>query len=94
MSNWETREALEEAGIALHRIENLLQIYEEHIEEELQYLHKYEKNGVPGHFVARYDLLRSLLESIQAHTRDASNSVQQHLDTIREATSAEKDSAA
>lgn len=91
MSNAEFCTALENVGVALHRINNLLQICEEGIDGELQGLADCTNDAIAQHFIARYDLFRSLLEIIQLHSHDTANSVQCQINAISAAVRAEKE---
>ena len=82
MSNMEFCTVLENVGVALHRINNLLQLCEEGIEDELKGLEDCTSDAVARHFIARYDAFRSLLEIIQLHSRDTAKSVQSQVNAI------------
>ena len=82
MSLWNIGAALDDVNVGLHQIRNLLQIYDEHIEDELEFIRKHGGNGVSTYFVDRYDLLRSLLEIIQLHAHNTAESLQKQIDAI------------
>lgn len=60
---------VDDAIVHLERVRNMLQIFEETIEEELVHLEK-DGDASAQYFVARYDLLRSQLDMIQFGVQD------------------------
>ena len=85
MSLWDIATNLEDVNVGLHQIKNLLQIYDESIEYELQFVEKHPGEGSVSYFVDRYDLLRSLLEVIQSHARDTAEILQKQINSIHAA---------
>lgn len=81
LSLWDTGNDLEEVNAILQQVENLLQIYDEHIEDELAFVGK-SGAGIADYLVARYDLLRSLLWAIQTRTHDAVEALKQPIAAI------------
>lgn len=93
MNLWDIGNALDDIIVSLHRIENLLQIYDEHIENEAEFVLKCERDGGAGYFAGRFGLLRSLLEIIQFHTQNTAESLQKQIDAIYAASREERQSA-
>lgn len=86
MNLWEIATNLENASMSLHQIRNLLQIYDEHIEDELKLVAKYnDSSSLASYFVDRFDLLRSLLETMQLRAKDTAEILQKQIDSIYDA---------
>lgn len=73
---------LEDVSVGLHQIRNLLQIYDERIEDELEFIGKHPCSGSVSYFIDRYDTLRSLLEVMQSHAKDTADILQKQIDSI------------
>lgn len=73
---------LDDVGVYLHRIINLLHIYEERIECEVEFLKENDTSGTARYFIDRYDLLRSLMDTIQNSAYDTAESLQKQIDAI------------
>lgn len=82
MSLWDIANSLEDVGVGLHQLLNLLQIYDECIEDELEFVAKHTSDGTVRYLIDRYDLLRSLLEVMQSHARDTAEILQKQIDSI------------
>lgn len=74
---------LECVDVELLRVDDLLQIFEEHIEEEVSFLKN--QNAHPSYFVGRYDLLRSLLDAAQISLHETTKTLRDQIDTIYDA---------
>ena len=94
MSLWDIATNLEDVSVGLHQLRNLLQIYDERIEDELEFVGKHPGSGSASYFVDRYDLLRSLLEVMQSHARDTAVILQKQIDSIYAAAKEEKGASA
>lgn len=94
MSLWDIANSLEDVGVGLHQLRNLLQIYDERIEDELEFVAKHTGDGTVRYFIDRYDLLRSLLEVVQSHARDTAEILQKQIDSICAAAKEEKGASA
>lgn len=92
MSLWNIGAALDNVNLGLHQTKNLLQIYDERIEEELEFLQKNGGDGVAAYFVGRYDMLRSLMEIIQTHVHDTAALLQVQIDAVYAAGKEERQS--
>ena len=77
--------ALDDIHVQFYQVQNLLQIYDEHIEDDLKFIQNHATDGGARYFVDRYDLLRSLLEIIQLHTIRASKELRSQIDALYEA---------
>lgn len=62
-------QSIDDAVVFLEHVRNMLQLFEEHMEDELVFLKK-DGDAVARHFVSRYDLLRSQLDIIQFGVQD------------------------
>ena len=82
MSLWDIATNLEDVRVGLHQLRNLLQIYDESIEDELEFVGKHPGSGSVSYFIDRYDLLRSLLEVMQDHARDTADILQKQIDSV------------
>ena len=82
MSLWNIVTNLEDVSVGLHQLRNLLQIYDERIEAELEFVGKHPGSGSVSYFVDRYDMLRSLLEVMQSHAKDTADTLQKQIDSI------------
>lgn len=82
MSLWDIANSLEDVGVGLHQLRNLLQIYDERIEDELEFIAKHTGDGTVRYFIDRYDMLRSLLEVMQSHAKDTADILQKQIDFI------------
>ena len=94
MSLLDIANSLEDVGVGLHQLRNLLQIYDERIEDELEFVGKHPGSGSVSYFVDRYDTLRSLLEVMQSHARDTAVILQKQIDSICAAAKEEKGASA
>lgn len=63
--------SVEDAVVLLGCMRNMLQLFEEHMDDELASLEK-DGNAIARHFVSRYDLLRSQMDMIQIAVTDIS----------------------
>ena len=85
MNLWNLGVDLENVKNRLNQIKNLLQVYEECLEEELSTTEKHKDEFFASYFSERYDLLRSLLGVTQLHLINTSSSLQSQIDSIFEA---------
>ena len=74
---------LENTHVALYQINNMLRIFDEHIEDEIDFL-KRNSDGYTQHFVSRYDMLRSLMEVMQINLNGAIEEMRQQIDLAYE----------
>lgn len=82
MSLWDIATNLEDVSVGLHQLRNLLQIYDERIEDELEFVGKHLGSGSVSYFIDRYDTLRSLLVIMQSHAKDTADTLQKQIDSI------------
>ena len=82
MNLWNIASELDDVSAGLHQIDNLLHVYEEHIENEIEFLKEHDTTGTARYFVDRYDMLRSLMEVIQLHVYGAADLLQKQIDAI------------
>lgn len=82
MSLWDIANSLEDVSVGLHQLRNLLQIYDERIEDEMEFVGKHPGDGSVSYFIDRYDMLRSLLEVMQSRARDTADTLQKQIDSI------------
>ena len=94
MSLWDIANSLEDVSVGLHQLRNLLQIYDEHIEDELEFVAKHTGTGSVSYFIDKYDMLRSLLEVMQSHAKDTADTLQKQIDSICAAAKFQKQSEA
>lgn len=83
-SLWDIGAELECISVQLHQVQNMLTIYDERIEEEINFMKSHQETGI-DFFLNRYDLLRSLLEVTQYFVVDISKSLKQQIDAAFEA---------
>lgn len=83
---------LEDVSVGLHQLRKLLQIYDERIEDELEFVGKHPGIGSVSYFVDRYDTLRSLLEVMHSHAKDTADTLQKQIDSICAAAKLQKQS--
>lgn len=53
MSLWDIANSLEDVGVGLHQLLNLLQIYDECIEDELEFVAKHTSDGTVRYLIDR-----------------------------------------
>lgn len=75
---------LEHIHVAFHQVENMLSVYDEHLEGELDFMKKCD-NGYVQHFIKRYDMLHSVVEIMQLRINDAIDAMQVQIDAVYEA---------
>ena len=61
---WDISNAADDVGIELERIQYMLQILNENLEDEISFLKKAD-SGHAQHFVSRYDIHRAQLEMVE-----------------------------
>ena len=61
---WNIANDTDDVGIELERIQYMLQILNENLEDEISFLKK-DDSGYAQHFVSRYDMHRAQLEMIE-----------------------------
>lgn len=75
---------LEHIHVEFHRVENMLSVYDERIESDIEFLGGI-KDGYVQHFISRYDALRSVMEVMQTNLCAAVNEMRSQIDAIYEA---------
>lgn len=78
---WDIASNLENIQAVLDRNFNLLFIYVEELDAELGFLRGI-NNGRVAHFLDRYEVLRSLVDTVYSLTYDASAQMRTHIDEI------------
>ncbi len=81
---WSIGWELEGASVQLHRVQNLLYIFDERMESDLGFV-KECHNGPAKAFLDRYDMLHSVMELMQLHMNEAINALQVQIDAVYEA---------
>ena len=80
---WDIASDLEGTHVHLHQIRNMLIIYDEHLESDLDFLKN--NNKTAAHFVDRYDLLRSMMEVMQSGLNSAVNEMEAQINALYDA---------
>lgn len=83
-SLWDIGTELDDIHVQLHQVRNMLYIYEEHIENEFDFLKRCD-DGYVRRFLKRYDMLRSVMEVMQLHINEAIESMRAQIDAVYEA---------
>jgi len=83
-SLWNIGLELDDIHAQLHQVRNMLYVYDEHLEGELDFLKKHD-DGLTRHFVDRYDLIRSVMEVMQLRINDAIDAMRVQIDAVYEA---------
>lgn len=81
---WDIATELDNIHVQLHQVCNMLYVYDEHLEGELDFLKKHD-DGPIQYFVNRYDLIRSVMEVMQLRINDAIDAMQVQIDALYEA---------
>lgn len=74
---------LDDVHSQFYRIINLLYIFDEHLEGDLDFL-KRSNDVYAKHFLKRYEILHSMMDVIQISINEASDNMQQQIDAIYE----------
>jgi len=77
---------LEDIHVQLHQVRNMLYIFNEHLESELDFI-KQCNAGFVEHFLNRYDVLRSLMEVMMLNINGALGDMRVQIDAVYEADS-------
>lgn len=81
---WDIGSELDDIHEQFHQVQNMLYVYNEHLDGELDYMKKID-NGLIQHFIKRYDMLHSVMEVMQLRINDAIDAMQVQIDAIYEA---------
>ena len=87
---WDIGAALDDISVQLHQVQNMLQIYDEHIESELQFVREHDGGGGVSYFINRYDMLRSILEVTQLYVLNISKDLKRQVNAAYTAHKATK----
>ncbi len=83
-SLWDTCSELEGTHVQFYQIRNLLYVYDEHMENEIDFLQK-SNDGYVKLFISRYDRLRSMIEIMLLHFNEAIEAMRTQIDDAYEA---------
>lgn len=75
---------LEHIHVEFHRVENMLYVYDERIESDIEFLNE-RKDGYAKYISSRYDQLRSVMEVMQINLCAAISEMRSQIDAIYEA---------
>lgn len=81
---WDIAAELDDIHVQFHQVRNMLYVYDEHLEGELDFLKKHD-DGLTQHFVNRYDIIRSVMEVMQLRINDAIDAMQVQINALYEA---------
>lgn len=81
---WDIGAELDDIHVQFHQVRNMLYVYDEHLEGELDFMKKCDA-GYVQHFIKRYDVLRSVMEVMQLRINDAIDAMRVQIDAVYEA---------
>ena len=81
---WSIGTELDDIHFQFHQIRNMLYIFDEHLEGELDFMKQCDDSYVQ-HFIKRYDMLRSVMDVMQLRINDAIDAMQVQIDAVYEA---------
>ena len=83
-SLWNIGAELDDIHFQFHQIRNMLYIFDEHLDGELDFLKRCD-DGYVQHFIERYDMLRSVMEVMQLRINDTIDAMRVQIDAVYEA---------
>lgn len=80
---WDIGAELDGIYVQFHQVRNMLYIFDEHIEDDLNFLKRC-NDGYVQHFIKRYDMLRSVMEIMQLQINEAINAMRVQINAVYE----------
>ena len=81
---WDIGTELDDIHVQLHQVRNMLYVYDERLEGDLDFMKKCDV-GCVQHFIKRYDMLRSVMEVMQFRINNAIDAMQVQINALYEA---------
>lgn len=81
---WDIGSELDDVHVQIHQVRNMLYIFDEHLERELDFI-KQCNSGHVEYFLKRYDMLRSVMEVMMLRINGALDSMRVQIDAVYEA---------
>lgn len=81
---WDIGAELDDIHVQFYQVKNMLYVFDEHLERELDFLKKCDGDYVQS-FINRYDMLRSVMEIMQLRINGAIAAMRVQIDAVYEA---------
>lgn len=80
-SLWDIGADLDDIHVQLEHVRNLLYVFDENMESELDFM-KQSNDVFVKHFLVRYDMLHSVMEVLRVHLSEAIDTMRPQIDAV------------